>query len=200
MYPPPYKVAEYARQPQTRPMILCEYAHAMGNSSGDLWSYWRLFYQEKQLQGGFIWDWVDQGIRQPQDQQRGGLLKKVAPGQPFFWAYGGDFGPPGTPSDDNFCCNGLVTPDRAPHPGLLEVKHVYQFIHCKPVALDKRIIEVTNWYDFLNLKDIAVGAWRLTADGVEMERGSLPDLDLGPRQVRRMTIPASSFKIGRAHV
>jgi len=194
MYPHPDKVAQYASQPQTRPMILCEYAHAMGNSTGDLWSYWNLFYAQPQLQGGFIWDWVDQGLRQPQDPQRDGKFKKVAPGEKFFWAYGGDFGPPGTPSDDNFCCNGLVSPDRQPHPGLLEVKHVYQFIHCKPVDLGQRLVQVKNWYDFTNLKDLVAGSWRLVAEGQTLQEGPLPELDLGPRQIKQLAIPLQPFE------
>ncbi|MCL4193356.1 MAG: hypothetical protein KJZ87_16595, partial [Thermoguttaceae bacterium] len=120
MYLRPDGVAEYGSRPRERPMILCEYAHAMGNSSGDMWSYWRQFYSNPQLQGAFVWDWVDQGIRQPQDPNRDGLYKKVERGQKYFWAYGGDFGPPGTPSDDNFCCNGLDHPDRHPQPGFHE--------------------------------------------------------------------------------
>lgn len=194
MYPPPAKLAEYASQPQTRPMILCEYAHAMGNSTGDLWSYWDLFYKNRQLQGGLIWDWVDQGLRQPQDPARNGRVLKVAPGQKFFWAYGGDFGPPGTPTDDNFCCNGLVSPDRRPHPGLLQVKHVYQNIHVQPVALADRKVRVTNWFDFTNLKDIAAGTWRVTAEGIELQRGPLPELDLAPRQSLELTIPMMTIR------
>ena len=193
MYPPAKVLADYAAKPQTRPMILCEYAHAMGNSSGDLWSYWRLIYSQKYLQGAFIWDWVDQGIRQPQDSHRNGLVKKVAPGQKFFWAYGGDFGPPGTPSDDNFCCNGLVSPDRVPHPGLAEVKFIYQFIRVVSAPSDGRTVNVQNGYDFTNLKDVAVGGWRVMADDVEIQAGTLADLDVSPGQSKQFTVPIRDF-------
>ena len=118
MYPSPRELARYASQPQTRPYIMCEYEHAMGNSSGDFWSYWNQIYTKPHLQGGFIWDWVDQGLRQRQQALPMAHFETVKPGDKTFWAYGGDFGPAGTPSDDNFCCNGLVTPDRQPHPGL----------------------------------------------------------------------------------
>jgi beta-galactosidase len=195
MYPNPQWLADYGSNPkQTRPFIMCEYEHAMGNGSGDFQSYWDKIYTLPHLQGGFIWDWVDQGIRQSCDKDRNGLMKKVGPGQKFFWAFGGDFGPAGTPSDDDFCCNGLVTPDRKPHPGLFEVAHIYQYVHCKPVDLAARQIEVKNWYDFINLKDIAVAHWRLTGDGKELQAGTLPSLDLAPRATTVVTVPMKLFK------
>jgi beta-galactosidase len=384
MYPHPNALRDYAAKPQTRPYIMCEYEHAMGNSSGDFWSYWRQIYQQPYLQGGFIWDWVDQGQRErvparlvvedgsrfrlqvsvargqltdgilegavrlpdaehldltgpltleawvkpeatrghstfiskgdsqwalqvargtnleffvfdadrqggwitvrsplPADwagrwhrvggvytgaelrlyldgkrveqntfagkigsaaypvevggnaQQSGrqvrGLIREAriysralsdaemaearrgsdpalalwlrldqvkrepAAGNKCFWAFGGDYGPPGTPSDQNFCCNGLVSPDRVPHPGAYEVKHVYQYIHCKPVSLAERKVEIRNWYDFTNLKDIAVGTWRLTGDGKALQSGKLEDLDLAPGATRQLSIPVKPF-------
>jgi len=384
MYPRPSSLARYASEPRTRPYIMCEYEHAMGNSSGDFWSYWNLIYEKPYLQGGSIWDWVDQGLRKPVTASRsirdrsehdlrlnipsgrisngtlGAALRltdvahlnitgpitleawvnpkpadghacfvtkgdtqwalqvangdsleffvydpdnetwvatttelpsnwvgnwhhvagtfdgqelrlyldgrrvgsnsysgKVAntaypveiggnsqiegrevagvireariynralseaeiadtnraddaalvlwlrfddfkeiaprPGETF-WAFGGDYGPVGTPSDQNFCCNGLVTPDRNPHPGLLEVAHVYQYVHCKPVDLAARKIEVKNWFDFTNLKDIATVNWRLTGDGNELQKGELPPLDLAPRATVEVVVPVKPFK------
>jgi beta-galactosidase len=193
MYPPPRELDTYSAKPETRPFIMCEYEHAMGNSSGDFWSYWSQIYSKPHLQGGCIWDWVDQGLRQPQSKEKHGTFKPVPPGSKTFWAYGGDFGPEGIASDDNFCCNGLVTPDRQPHPGLHEVKHVYQYIHCNPVDLNARTVEVKNWYDFLNLKDIAAGKWRLKADGVEIQNGNLADLDLKPSSTQIVTVPVRPF-------
>ncbi|MFC2121412.1 glycoside hydrolase family 2 TIM barrel-domain containing protein, partial [Bacteroidota bacterium] len=96
-------------------MILCEYAHAMGNSVGNLQDYWDVIEKYENLQGGFIWDWVDQGIA---------FINK--PGYKN-WGYGGDFAI-NSPSSGNFCINGLVNPDRSPHPSLFEVKKVYQYI------------------------------------------------------------------------
>jgi len=115
-----------------RPLILCEYAHAMGNSVGNLQDYWDYFDKHRELQGGFIWDWVDQG-----------LLKKNEEGEEF-WAYGGDFGPPGTLSDKNFCINGLVFPDRKLHPHIWEVKKVYQPIKVKALDLTIGKVEIQN--------------------------------------------------------
>jgi beta-galactosidase len=193
MYPPPAELGRYASERQTRPYIMCEYEHAMGNGSGDFWSYWRQIYEKPHLQGGFIWDWVDQGLRQTRQPLPMARFTKVKPGDKTFWAYGGDFGPAGTPSDQNFCCNGLVTPDRQPHPGAHQVKHVYQYIHCQPVDLVQRTVQVKNWHDFTNLKEIADGKWRLKADGKEIQSGRLPDLDLAPSAVRQFVIPTKPF-------
>ena len=194
MYSPPQDLARYAAEPRNRPYIMCEYEHAMGNGSGDFWAYWNQIYEKPYLQGGFIWDRVDQGLRQKQQRLPVEHFAKVQPGDKTFWAYGGDFGPAGTPSDDNFCCNGLVTPDRDPHPGLFQVKHVYQYIHCKPVDLAARTIEIKNRYDFTNLKDLADGKWSLKADGVEIQSGALPELDLAPGAASQQVIPIKAFK------
>jgi beta-galactosidase len=400
MYPRPPELARYAAQTNAaRPYIMCEYEHAMGNGSGDFWSYWNQIYSKPYLQGGFIWDWVDQGLRHPipprwelkdrsahslevsvwrgeliegmlggpvrlpevsylditgpftleaavkpeasgghsclvskgdtqwalqvvqgnkleffvydankdrswvtvqaslptnwignwhraggvfdgkelrlyldgqrvgatpfagkvasaaypveiggnaeqPDRVASGLVreariynralsdaemanakrgsdsalalwlkldeakKQPPPAGKFFWAYGGDYGPPGIASDDNFCCNGLVTPDRQPHPGLFYVKHVYQYIHCRPVSLATNALEqarsksganyltrrfsfeVSNFYDFLNLKDVANGHWRLIGDGQELQRGDLPELDVEPHRARQFEVTA----------
>jgi beta-galactosidase len=194
MYPPPRELDGYSSRHETRPFIMCEYEHAMGNSSGDMWSYWSQIYSKPFLQGGCIWDWVDQGLRQAQTRTAHGGFKPVHSGEKTFWAYGGDFGPEGIASDDNFCCNGLVTPDRQGHPGLQEVKHVYQYIHCKPIDLQGRIIDVKNWYDFQNLQNFAVAKWRLKADGVEIQAGTLPNMNLAPATNTEVTIPVRPFK------
>ncbi len=380
MYPSPRDLERYSSQPQTRPYIMCEYSHAMGNSSGNMWLYWDLIYNRPHLQGGSIWDWVDQSLRKPvpaqatvADRSSSGLtcritgaekmddvyagvvqvpdapqldltnaltleavvkpsratghstfvskgdtqwaLQETADGLEFFvygngrwnvvrasrpadwvgtwhrvagtfdgkaarlfvggqqvseiaydgpvnstalpvmvgnnaehperkvagvirearvysraltgaeladanrgkdaslvlwldltkvkeskpsksetfWAFGGDYGPPGTPSDQNFCDNGLVTPDREPHPGLLEVAHIYQYVHCKPADLAARKIEVKNWFDFVNLRDVATLTWRLTGDGKELQKGELPTPDLAPRATAEITVPVKPF-------
>jgi beta-galactosidase len=143
MYPSADYLARYAREPQTRPFIMCEYAHAMGNSCGGLQNYWDTIYQYPQLQGGCIWDWVDQG-----------LLTKDARGKEYF-AYGGDFGE-NMPSDGNFCINGLVDPDRKPHPQLAEVRKVYQPVKIEAVDLKKLQFRIINRFDFTNLLDFNI--------------------------------------------
>ena len=193
MYPSPNTLANYAAKPETRPFIMCEYSHAMGNSSGDMWSYWSQIYTQPHLQGGFIWDWVDQGLRQPQGKLPLPHFEKVPPGDKTFWAYGGDFGDGTAPSDDNFCCNGLVTPDREPHPGLLEVAHIYQNVHCAPVDLAARKIEIKNWFDFLNLQDVATATWKLTGDGEEIQSGDLALPPLAPHATAEVVLPVKAF-------
>jgi len=174
-------IVEYAETYDDRPLILCEYSHAMGNSNGNLKEYWDAIYSHERLQGGFIWDWVDQGLRQP------------VPGKPdeFFFAFGGDFEPEGVYHDDNFLMNGLVSADRVPHPGLLELKKVHQYISVAPVDLSRGAIEITNGYDFIGLGAFE-GFWQLKGDGEVMDAGKLPRLDLAPTDSRtvRILLPA----------
>ncbi len=165
MYPSADYLAEYARKPQTRPFIMCEYAHAMGNSCGGLSNYWDTIYKYPQLQGGCIWDWVDQG-----------LLTKDAQGREFY-AYGGDFGE-NMPSDGNFCINGLVDPDRKPHPQLAEVRKVYQPIKIEAVDLEKLQFRIINRFDFSNLEEYTL-LYRLRPD-VAHEPAVHPDSFLRP--------------------
>lgn len=112
MYPSPAHVEDYAKNRGDRPFIMCEYSHAMGNSNGNLKEYWDLINQYDCLQGGFIWDWMDQGLVTQKDGKE-------------FWAFGGDFGPEDIPSDGNFCINGILWPDRTPKPAMEEVKKWY---------------------------------------------------------------------------
>ncbi|NIP26878.1 MAG: DUF4981 domain-containing protein [Phycisphaerae bacterium] len=157
-----------------RPMVLCEYAHAMGNSVGNLKEYWDAIRSHKRLIGGFIWDWADQGLR-----------KKSRVGKEF-WAYGGDFGD--KPNDGNFCCNGLVQPDRKPNPSLYEVKKVYQRIHVSPVDIIAGKFRVQNEYDLLNL-DFTDISWELSADGNIIQKGTLPKLSLVADTEGELQIP-----------
>ncbi|MCR4860900.1 MAG: DUF4981 domain-containing protein [Bacteroidales bacterium] len=151
-----------------RPYINCEYAHAMGNSTGDLADLWEVYYNAKQLQGGFIWDWVDQGEWVDRD---GG-----------FWSYGGDFGDK-TPSDGNFNSNGLVSPDRTPHPGMQEVRKVYQNIRFD--QLDPDLFgaagRIVNRFFFTNLDEFDFG-YEVHADGQLLDEGTLPRQDVAPGQ------------------
>ncbi len=184
MYPNPKHLAAYSAKNPNRPLIMCEYAHAMGNSSGDLWSYWRQIYSLPHLQGASIWDWVDQGIAQPQGVDRKRRLVKPQPSDKLFWAFGGDFGPSNVPSDQNFCCNGLVSADRTPHPGLAEVKKVYQYLQMEAGDLTKGEIKIVNRYDFINPKTFVTGLWTLKADGERVADGMLGTLDLAPGEQR----------------
>ncbi|MGF1484808.1 MAG: glycoside hydrolase family 2 TIM barrel-domain containing protein [Opitutales bacterium] len=189
MYPHPEYVIDYAKnRSNERPMILCEYSHAMGNSNGNLADYWDAFYKYRGLQGGFIWDWVDQG-----------LLKTDEAGQTF-WAYGGDFGD--EPNDRNFCINGLVWPDRTPHPALYEAKHLMQPVSVSLKSLRERTVRVENRHDFTDLS-IYRAVWKLTVDGEVKTEGTLPALKTAPgeREVVELPFKAPSLQPGQeAHL
>jgi beta-galactosidase len=177
MYPSFRELVDYAEHHHDRPLIMCEYAHAMGNSVGNFQDYWDIIKRYDNLQGGFIWDWVDQGI-----QTRDSAGKTI-------WGYGGDFGPPGTPSDNNFNINGIVQPDRVPHPSAFEVKHVYQSIDVTAVDLAAGIVAVTNAYDFRRTDDVRM-LWTVLADGVPIDSGVGSDsLPLAPQERMRVTLP-----------
>ena len=155
---------------ETRPLILCEYSHAMGNSNGGLSDYWALFekYRERGLQGGFIWEWIDHGLRH-----------KTADGKTT-WLYGGDFGD--EPNDANFVCDGLVGPDRVPHPAMFELKKLHQ-----PVAVKlgkSGHVEIHNKHDFIGLERLRA-EWDVQVEGETIAEGilKLPVIKPGERDV-----------------
>ena len=170
------QIAHYAETHDDRPLILCEYAHAMGNSVGNLREYWDMIEAYPQLQGGFIWDWVDQGLRAHTESGT------------EYLAYGGDFGPPETPHDGNFCMNGLVTADREPHPSLLEVRKVYQHVGFEAGDPLSGRIRITNGYRFLDLGEF-VTVWEVRADDRTIQEGTLPALTIPPGESRDVAIP-----------
>jgi len=198
MYPSPASVVEYSALPRTKPFIMCEYAHAMGNSTGDMWAYWRPIYDgAPYLQGGYIWDWVDQGLRTPVPASR--KIEQIDnpkslpldPKLGTFFAYGGTFGPAHVTSDGNFCANGLVNADRRPHPGLAEVKKIYQPIQMRAGDLAKGEVELQNWFDFLSAESWLSGKWRVTADGRVLQEGTIDQLSLAPREKKKIALPLS---------
>ncbi|HEX7626711.1 MAG TPA: glycoside hydrolase family 2 TIM barrel-domain containing protein [Gaiellaceae bacterium] len=154
-----------------RPMILCEYSHAMGNSNGGLSDYFAAFRRYRALQGGFIWEWVDHGIRQVDARGRA------------YWAYGGDFGD--VPNDANFCADGIVWPDRAPHPALHELKFLAQPVHVE--ARSGGRFRIHNRHHFTPLSRYR-GEWELTADGEAIKRGRLPALRVAPGESLDVTL------------
>ncbi len=182
MYAPIEYIEKYALDEKNdRPLIMCEYAHAMGNSVGNLQDYWDVIEKYPKLQGGFIWDWVDQG-----------LLKYNDAGEKF-WAYGGDFGREGITSDGNFCINGLVWPDRKPHPSLQEVKKVYQYIGFEPSDIARGLITIKNKYDFTDLSEFNFD-WEIMSDGVAVLSGSFRIPTLLPHRETAISIPVTQLK------
>lgn len=175
MYPHISDIIAYAEDPSNdRPFIMCEYAHAMGNSVGNLKEYWEAIEGYHGLQGGFIWDWIDQG------------LTKTDENGVEFWAYGGDFGD--TINDKNFCINGLVFPDRTPHPSMVEYKKLIQPLFVEPVDLLDGKVSVLNKYDFSTLEGL-VGIWEISVDGKIQQTGPLPTLKTLPGKRTIIDLP-----------
>lgn len=164
-----------------RPFIWCEYSHAMGNSSGNFKEYWDLVRGNRQIQGGFIWDWMDQGI-----------LKYSEDGTKY-WAYGGHFEPEGTHTDGNFCFNGLINPDHTPHPGLFEVKKVYQNIHFKNLNMSDGTITIWNEYFFSDL-DAYIVRWELVKNGKIIETGTFKPTNVAPQTEKTFPLDIKKFK------
>ncbi|MDD4778751.1 MAG: glycoside hydrolase family 2 TIM barrel-domain containing protein [Fermentimonas sp.] len=180
MYARIWALREFVNERRPRPMIMCEYAHAMGNSVGNLQDYWDLIYKYDQLQGGFIWDWVDQTF----------LIKDEKDND--IWAYGGDLGFVGVHNDSNFCANGLVFADRSLHPHIWEVKKVYQNILFETVPFSSNSVEVTNRFHFSSLDDYYY-RWVLEADGIAVQsgEGDFPDIAAGESSV--IELPVNSI-------
>jgi beta-galactosidase len=159
---------------ETRPLLLCEYSHAMGNGPGDLKDYWDLFYAHPRLVGGFVWEWTDHTVqtRTPEGVE--------------FHGYGGDFGD--WPNDGNFCMDGLVYPDRTPHTGLLELKSVIAPVRVRGIDLEKGKVEVTNLYDFIDLSHLDVH-FRVEREGVPISEGRLAPLAIPPHGSQAIDLP-----------
>lgn len=179
-YPSAQWFFEIGEKTADRPIVPSEYAHAMGNSTGDLYSQWRAIYKYPQLQGGYIWDWIDQAI-----------LATNKNGKEFF-AYGGDFGE-NAPSDGNFVVNGLISPDYQPHPAMAEVKYNHQNINFELVNEKIATIRITNRFYFTNLKEFEF-KYKLISNGkIVLKEGSI-SLDIDAQQSKEITIPISSLK------
>jgi len=174
------------RTDTTMPFILCEYSHAMGNSSGNLADYWRVINTYPNLQGGFIWDFVDQGLRKPIPSER------VRHGGPTnFWAYGGDYGD--YPNDDNFNNNGLIQPDRSPSPQLSEARYCYQTVSVEARDVTRGLFTVKNRAFFTPLSDYEC-RWTYEENGEVIAQGSLGRLDVPPQGQKDIELPLSMVR------
>ena len=167
MYASIDRMKKFAETDASMPLIQCEYAHAMGNSVGNLNDYWDVIESNEVMQGGFIWDWVDQG-----------LLTENEKGEAF-WAYGGDFGPDTVASSGNFCMNGIVNPDRSLKPAIYEVKKVYQYIKFKAIDLDNGMISIVNKYGFTNLDEFDF-SYEIKGNGKVVKQGNIAGVNLAP--------------------
>ncbi len=168
MYPDVARMIAWVKtKDDTRPFIMCEYSHSMGNSNGALKEYWDAIRTYDGLQGGFVWDFKDQG-----------LLRTDTKGRTY-WAFGGDFRP-GDPCSFNFCINGVVFPDNTPHPSLYELKKQIQPVEACPVDLRQGEIEIVNGRFFSGLEQFR-GFWELVVEGEVVRKGSLGRMRIPPR-------------------
>ena len=170
----PGLIAQGEKADDPYPFFLCEYAHAMGNGPGSLKEYWETIYRYPRLLGGCVWEWADHGIRQKKED-----------GTEWF-AYGGDFGD--VPNDGNFCIDGLTSPDRVPHPGLLELKKVIAPVWAEAKDLAAGVITVHNRYDFSSLGALAAH-WSVQRDGATVQEGALARLDVAAGSAGDVSIP-----------
>ena len=173
-------ISEYAEKKTDKPLILCEYAHAMGNSVGNLQDYWDAFEKYDALQGGFIWDWVDQ------------VILKTAENGTDYWAYGGDFGDEFAENDSNFCANGLIAADRTINPHMHEVKKVYQPVQFEADKLSRGRIKVTNRYDFIDLNHLDF-EWFIKGNDKIISSGKMGKLDLIAGESQKLTFSLSGI-------
>lgn len=164
MYMPVQESEEYCHQKKLKPLVLCEYSHAMGNGPGDLEDYFQMFHKYDNCMGGFIWEWCDHSVYEG----------KTLDGKEKFF-YGGDFGE--FPVEKNFCMDGLVYPDRRPHTGLREYKNV-----ARPVRASWKdgCVYLTNTMDFSNVKDTLSIRWELFAEDALLQTGTVENFDLEP--------------------
>lgn len=158
-----------AKGEYVKPLIQCEYEHAMGNSTGSMDYYWRDIRRYPALQGGFIWDFADQALYQPVD---------TIPGIDHIFTYGGDYNPP-DPSDYSFNCNGILAADRTWHPGAYQVKHIYRNILSSLASIEPLTVNVYNENFFTDLSNYRM-IWSILADGKVIDEGVIENLDVSP--------------------
>lgn len=175
MYPSIAEIEEWAENScDDRPFIMCEYSHAMGNSNGSLKEYWQTFEKYPAVQGGFIWEWVDHGILQTDKNGK------------KYWAYGGDFGE--KIHDCDFCVDGLIWPDRTPHPGMYEFKKLAQPVSVTPLNLRAGVFAIQNEQDFRDMSWLRA-SWELLVDGVPVQTGDLTLPKIAPGAKQKIKVP-----------
>lgn len=176
MYASPDWCERYASKPESKkPLILCEYNHAMGNSGGGLMEYWNIVRRVPKFQGGFVWDFVDQGLR-----------VRGKDGKEYF-SYGGDYNTH-DPSDNNFNCNGLVSPDRVWNPHAYETAYYYQNVWAEDVNVRQGEIAVKNEFFFCDLSNVKM-RWQLLVDGQSVLNGEENDLNVAPQSRQVFHLP-----------
>ena len=171
---------EYLGKFRNRPFIWLEYSHAMGNSNGNIVDLWKMIHNQRQMQGGFIWDFVDQGLAEYNDEGK------------KYWNYGGDYSPSNYHNDTNFCMNGLVNSDRTFHPAMEEIKKVYQDSRFTLANSSGTFsLKIENQYFFTNLNEFDF-QYELLRDGKVINNGNF-NIDLNPQSSKIVEIPIRNF-------
>lgn len=179
MYPTVEMIREYLAEPTNeKPLVLCEFAHAMGNGPGDIEDYMQVILPEKRVLGGFVWEWCDHAT-----------YEGTAPDGRDKYYYGGDYGD--FPNDGNFCMDGLVYPDRRPHTGLREWKNCIRPARASLESVVPLKVSIWNRYDFLDLSDVVEVAYEIKKDGMLLMQGSLELPQIKPHQTAMIMIPWS---------
>ena len=187
MYPSFEEIKEYLENEPVKPLILCEYCHAMGNGPGDLEDYFELFHNYELMCGGFVWEWCGHAIEHG----------KTPEGKTIYY-YGGDHGE--VIHDGNFCMDGLVYPDRRPHTGLLEYRNVYRPVRVISFEQDTGKLVLKNYMDFINLKDYVEIHYEVSCDGVCEETGILTECPIEPGETGNVFLNIKKPKAGRAYL
>lgn len=171
MYPSLEEIKQYLEQDGSKPYLLVEYSHSMGNGPGDFEDYFQMIQDNDLMCGGFVWEWCDHAVRH--DGNR--------------YYYGGDHGE--TIHDDNFCVDGLVYPDRTPHTGLLEYKNVYRPVRVVSCNTDSGELILHNYLDFDDLRDMLTIRYEMTCDGELIRSGELEPVSVQPHCDGRVCLP-----------
>lgn len=187
MYPSPQEIHEYLDNAHDKPLILCEYAHSMGNGPGDFEEYFQLFHQYEDFCGGFVWEWCDHGI-----------YKGIAENGKKIYYYGGDHGE--MLHDGNFCMDGLVYPDRTAHTGLLEYKNVNRPLRVISYDAQTAALTLKNFMDFTDASDYAALSYEVSCDGRIIADGTLKCPPIRPHGTATLTLPLEVPAAGRTYL
>lgn len=187
MYAPPEWCKEYlAEESETRPLVLCEYSHVLGNSPGDFKEYWDIIYNNPRFCGAFVWEWCDHAF--PKGTNEDGSIK---------FGYGGDFGE--TVHDGTFCLDGLVSPDRKPNNALFDLKAVLQPVKVEAIDVKEGLFKVTNRHDFIYLSRYEC-KWEITVDGKVASSGNLGALPIPPQRSEQIHIDYEIPEKGNCYI
>lgn len=187
MYPTFSEIQEYLEKDASKPFLLVEYCHSMGNGPGDFEDYFKLIQKHDLICGGFVWEWCDHAIYK-------GIAEN---GKAMYW-YGGDHGE--SIHDGNFCMDGLVYPDRRPHTSLLEYKNVYRPARVISYDAINGKLTLYNYMDFDNLKDYAELSYEVNCDGIIVEKGRVPDISVAPHSENTVNLKINIPKKGKTYL